>query len=193
MYKQQDSFFDKWESFEFPKSSDDLWSFLAEHYPDDWYILDYIPVQMKDNKKYSQIEVCYSSEEYGADYSNYNRIEESFLRVLTLLWGFYDSRCETEVNPDILNSGIECISSKDISHDGTEIKLVSIESLSAYKRLTQLSLREKTTHIIFFAEAELIIWVGGLYAEVFTRKKDTINLLTRIATTEGLYLWKKEP
>ncbi|MFW5676231.1 MAG: hypothetical protein ACOCNL_08120, partial [Acetivibrio ethanolgignens] len=101
--------------------------------------------------------------------------------------------CKCLLNQQTLNSDIECISSKDISHDGIAIKLVSIENLLVYKRLIQLSLREKTTHMIFFAEAEIIIWVGGLCAEVFTRKKDTINLLTRIATTEGLYLWKKEP
>lgn len=189
----QEAFFDRWQSFKFPTSTDDLLDFLSEHYPDDWYILDYIPVQMKDSQKYLQFEVTHTCVEQSfAGHNEYDDLEKRYIRVLSLLWGLYDNRCETEVDSDIFSGDIECVCNEDISHNGSSIKLMSIENLTEYRRLAQLSLREKSVHTIFFSDAELIIWVDGLCATVFTRKADTVSLIERISTAEGLYIRKKE-
>lgn len=189
----QKNFFDGWESLKFPQSTHDLWDYLCENYPDDWYLIDYLPVKMEDPETYFQCEVTYAhAEQSSAGREEYHRLEGRFLRVLSLLWGVYDNRCETEVDAELLNRGLECISHQDISHDGASMQLRSIENLTAYKRLAQLSLREKTVHTIFFSGAELIVWVDGLCLTAFTRNTDTVSLLERISTTEGLYLRKKE-
>lgn len=178
MSNGQEPFFDGWKGLKFSQSTRDLWDFLYENYPDDWYLIDYLPVKMEDPETYFQCEVTYAQTgQSSAGREEYHRLEGRFLRVLTLLWGLYDHRCETEVDAELLNRGLECISHQDISHDGTSM---------------QLSLREKTVHTIFFWGAELIVWVDGLCLTAFTRNTDTVSLLERISTTEGLYLRKKE-
>lgn len=155
------------------------------------YLIDILPKKVFDQHKFEQYEIAYDFINKCKKQNVFFDEENKFIKVLKKIWLYnktkafiFECKCEN------LFTDEQDIKTLDLIKKN-ENKTKFITDIDELELLTKLGVREKLYSILVFEDMEIICWIGnGLNCSMYFNQTSSIELIKKIATTEGLYLYK---
>jgi len=170
---------------------------VLKNFPERCYDLDRFPLHIKNNAKYSQLEVYYDLAVRSKKYSSIYMEEERKIKELFKKTWVYNS---TFVYTDLSECNIrhlkkvvdpmkyECLKRLRRRLRYNKDSFITIDKSDDLEMLVELSLREKIWVIYVFSEFKVIVWRNDLSMPIYLGNSKYKELFQTMCTTEGLYL-----
>lgn len=167
--------------------------------------LDIFPmrISVSDNQKYEQCNVFYQRYADGEDFlGKFKHLEEQFHECVQTCWLYGDvyvgiySAFEilertgyTKINKKVFHKPLKWMQEiQDKSYQG---KLILVDDVKKLKKILYLASRECASVMFYFEKLEMLIYMNGLHALVFSEKEKSEEFIKMIAMSKGLYIWKE--
>ncbi|WP_368488328.1 hypothetical protein [Clostridium sp. BJN0013] len=167
---------------------DELESLINKY---EYFLIDIFPKKILDADKFSQYEIVYDSLIDDKNQSSFLVNENKFINLLKKIWLYNKTKAFVfECNCENLFKNSDDIKYfKSIKDSENETKLIN--NVYELELLIKLGMREKLYSILVFEDMEIICWLGnGLNCSLYSNKEGSMGLMEKMATTEGLYLYK---
>lgn len=163
---------------------------------DRYYLIDVLPMTVRDPEKYSQFELVW---EYIVEEPPKQKVflaeEDKFVRLFKKVWLYnktkayvYESDRSEEVLLNLIHKDAETLRWIKESEDKTRL----ITDVGELELLVRLGTRDIVDSILVFEDMEIVCWSGGGLAwPIYVNKPDVIELVKEMANVEGLYLYRK--
>lgn len=167
-------------------------------------ILDIFPKRIIDDEKYKQVELFYQRVlDEDVDEWVFEKYEDNIHLVMKTLWlysptyvGIYKEINEIS-DADYYRKNMEKISDfyneiariSNATDDNPTGELSLVDNHDLLEAILYCATREIADVFVYYEELELAIYVSGLQGHCVSVNENSNQLLQKIVTTNGLYLW----
>ncbi|GAC43695.1 hypothetical protein [Paenibacillus popilliae] len=170
----------------------DKWEELDICYQNRMYRIDDMPKTVRIEGRYGQLEAFYTYDDGHGFNAVYFEKEKKFLSIFFKLCAYSTIYVESGIlyaNPfhfpdEFLNRPFLLKMKSLFSRE----EIVEMDDLEVLRCLFMLGLRNLASACLYLIDINVILWVGGECALVYTCDQEQVDLVRTICTTEGLYL-----